>query len=397
MSNVKHLLEHLTVCWFVAVLFVASGAYFIPFNLSSLLFIGVPFIFGSYLLSPYYILDNKYVLLFLILVSLLYLGVLYSGAPSYGYFKFSIFSIYIGIFIATYKTLVKRSDLFILYGVLVGVVFILLVIINFKDPVTYLIAMRNQELRLGLDSQERENLNPIWIARCMGFVIICCLFFRSHGALTIIKYCLILASTIYILATASKGPILSLIIALFLSRFGLSFRSSIIAIVVIGLLLIMFNSLLINVVDNDFLVKRFSVGNNAAVAERIDFINEVVSRVSFVNSFFGTGTGNSAIVIENVDMRAYPHNIFLEVFFENGLFALLIVCTMFIQGYKMINRYPNDLYFRFWLCLFCFFSLNSLVSGDLPSNQFLFLSFLCLCQYFNKINNYKSRASIKYS
>jgi len=46
------------------------------------------------------------------------------------------------------------------------------------------------------------------------------------------------------------------------------------------------------------------------------------------NYIIGEGTGNFGFLFYGSDVQAYPHNIFVELFYENGVIGLLLFLSL---------------------------------------------------------------------
>jgi hypothetical protein len=77
--------------------------------------------------------------------------------------------------------------------------------------------------------------------------------------------------------------------------------------------------------------------------------------------FWGYGVGSFGYEKSNIDQLDYPHNIFLEVWFELGYIPLLIFLFIFYQVYRHIN--PKEC--SWCLALYFYFLLNLLKSSSL--------------------------------
>lgn len=85
--------------------------------------------------------------------------------------------------------------------------------------------------------------------------------------------------------------------------------------------------------------------------------------------FFGYGFGSFNYILLKIDARGYPHNIFLELFFEIGLIGLLsFICILFY----LFKHFLNKSVFTF---LFLFIFFNTLKSGNF-SDMWLFFGFI---------------------
>lgn len=80
--------------------------------------------------------------------------------------------------------------------------------------------------------------------------------------------------------------------------------------------------------------------SNSSAITRIEFLESSYFHI-FKNPFvfiFGNGIGSFGILTLNEDIRAYPHNIILEVLFELGLIGLLIFCIWIIFSIKFVRK-----------------------------------------------------------
>jgi hypothetical protein len=106
--------------------------------------------------------------------------------------------------------------------------------------------------------------------------------------------------------------------------------------------------------------------NFYSVYERLNFFDLIKNNLSF-NYFTGIGTGGFGIFFFNEDANIYPHNIFVELFVENGIIAVALFVIIIFFYLKNINK--NN----FLHLIAFYFLLASQTSGNLPSNNYLFV------------------------
>jgi O-antigen ligase len=93
------------------------------------------------------------------------------------------------------------------------------------------------------------------------------------------------------------------------------------------------------------------------------------------NPWLGQGIGSWPVVVGYGDVRAFPHNILLEIWFELGLPGLLLfgalVATALavLAPWRRLRASPMAL---LALALFISAAINASVSGDLNDNRLLF-------------------------
>jgi len=91
--------------------------------------------------------------------------------------------------------------------------------------------------------------------------------------------------------------------------------------------------------------------------------------------FFGQGIASWPVVLGLGDARMYPHNVFLEVWFELGAFGLALLCTALAIGLwqvgsiRLLRASPPSL---LALALFANAFVNASTAGDIHENRFLF-------------------------
>ena len=100
------------------------------------------------------------------------------------------------------------------------------------------------------------------------------------------------------------------------------------------------------------------------ILETMDYIEEAI--------FFGHGFGSFGLLVVGEDSRFYPHNLVLEVWFELGLFGLVVTLTLLIFPIYLFIRTFG---FKKWEYLIPYFYLfaNSLKSNSLTDHRLLFL------------------------
>jgi hypothetical protein len=106
--------------------------------------------------------------------------------------------------------------------------------------------------------------------------------------------------------------------------------------------------------------------NFYSVYERLNFLNLIKNNLSF-NYFTGVGTGGFGVFLFNEDSNVYPHNIFAELFVENGVIGVMLFIFIIFFYFKDLNK-KNILH----LIVF-YFLLASQTSGNLASNNYLFV------------------------
>jgi O-antigen ligase len=96
---------------------------------------------------------------------------------------------------------------------------------------------------------------------------------------------------------------------------------------------------------------------------------------SMFNILFGHGLGGFAGLIGDFEVRTYPHNIFVEVLYEMGLFSLMvfvfIIFTVIKRGLKQGAYACDELVWLYVMLIF--FLVRSMTTDDLSGNVFVFI------------------------
>lgn len=137
---------------------------------------------------------------------------------------------------------------------------------------------------------------------------------------------------------------------------------------------VLFNQKLINFFSTS--LRRFTSlaeGSDVSAAYRLEMMEFAAYRpfynnVDFLKMIVGYGIGSFGITFYDKDIRAYPHNIFLETFYELGLLGLLIFLCINIRVLFTL-RLRTSLFST----LFLFALLNAMKSSSI-SDLWIFFS-----------------------
>ena len=135
--------------------------------------------------------------------------------------------------------------------------------------------------------------------------------------------------------SGSRAPIISTIlvylIMIFFFRKGLRLGYQLKSIVINALLFVLLvfffrsNELAQSMLDasvNRMMVLYSDIGGNNSAQARVGHIYNSIDHIS-EKPFMGYGFGSYGVVSTGLDIRSYPHNSILEVWFELGLFGLI--------------------------------------------------------------------------
>jgi len=372
--------------WITVPIFLGYSTYFFPYSLKSffspitMIAVSVFFyILFSFLTKPRFnFVPELRILIFFFLV--LFIGLLYTNALKYGSDKLNILFAWVFLFYLYGFIIINNFDLFVKATFFSGAVFLFLLFNKFGDPITFFKSMQGEIVRLGVtksDDNEDYLLNPIWVARYLGFLFLIALYSLKKGKINYLTYAYLLCIFLYMITSGSKGPIFALIVASLIffadSRLSKNMRNIIIFIFICLGVLVLLN--FIDFFSSSFFISRFS-GESSSGAEREDLIGVALEYRGLGSFFWGTGTGNFGYIMSQRDTRAYPHNIFAELYCENGIIGASFILVML---YSVVRKYTlifKNRTLKLLCALFIFFFLNALFSGDLFSNEYLFIFFI---------------------
>jgi len=322
--------------------------------------------------------DLKVTFAFLIL---LILGLLYTKAPIYGMQKIQVLGIYLVFFILYSSTIAISFNLFVKFTIFWGIMYLGLLVANFGDPYSYLVSTISRAARLGINGDgDGAEFNPIWVARYLGHIFLFVFFYVwVERKFVVLNSILLLMLFLYLIATGSKGPTIALIAGLvvFLGQKNFStYLKFVIPILFFGLFCFILLEQ-INFFESKFFLNRFSAGTGS-VSSRENFIGEAFSPSDSFAAIFGNGTGAFGYIINNRDTRFYPHNIFAEIFCENGLLGVICFLVLLAQLWRVRGLIYNDVRVKLIFSLSIYYFLNAQTSGDLGANQYFFFSYLLL-------------------
>jgi O-antigen ligase len=324
----------------------------------------------------------------IMLLVVLCIGLFYTNAPNYGFKKIFVLYTWIILFFLYAPIIVNSYEIYAKASVFCGAVFLILLYSRCGDPISFFKAMQVQGdvVRLGFEQESGSygSLNPIWIARYLGFLFLMALFIVKKESRNFFLYGYMLVLFLYMVTAGSKGPIIALLggCLIFFTNENVSVN-----IKTIFFLILIFTVfiLLLNAIDffsSSFFIERYS-GKNTSVDDREMLINVAFQFSGIVSFLVGTGTGNFGYVISHKDERRYPHNIVAELYFENGIISLVILALIYISVLKYHRLIFKSRKLRMLFAIFVYFGLNSMFSGDLLGNEYFFIFFILF--HFEKL------------
>ncbi|MAG21026.1 MAG: hypothetical protein CMF77_02550 [Candidatus Marinimicrobia bacterium] len=230
--------------------------------------------------------------------------------------------------------------------------------------------------------------NPIPISRNLAILasMLIVLVLRQGGLSQLSWIPLLLITLLGLVSTGSRGPLLSLFLGVVVytvffepqRRLKLLLYSLLAFGVVLVLLLLLPESLTmryLQVLEGDVVVVTGGVKRMSTIAMRLEFWQ--MSIASFLadirHMLFGIGSGGFSSLFIWRDFKWYPHNMFMEVTAELGLFGLISYFTFLLLAARTIlNSRPHQgfsIQTSLWLVALLVMFFAAQFSGDLNNNR----------------------------
>jgi O-antigen ligase len=301
----------------------------------------------------------------------------YTSAPEYGGSKLLRFLL-IGtlLFIAPFLVILNEEDFRRFARLFVGF-----------SAVTAIQLVFNLESRSADAENDITRIGAGWL---MGMAILILLFYplsrnrRLQRALLIFLLPLFL---IGLMASAARGPMVAVSIAVLIGVARLLKEGKLRVLTALFLLFI----LVIGIGGAYLVLRQFDLGKYTAKAgeleslftqgsssgsagKRVDFYRATLAALPY-QPLIGTGIGSWSTFYYRNDQRNYPHNLLLEIAFEEGLIGLtafLILLGLVAAAIiRMLRTSRSHFLVLGQLVLYCL--IISLFSGDLDDNRLLWL------------------------
>lgn len=216
----------------------------------------------------------------------------------------------------------------------------------------------------------------------------------SKRVVSILSFFFILLQSMGILILGGRGPLISLLIWIVFLLLINTNKRSFASLKVLVILIIVFTIIFLLIQNNYFesrTLNRISLitrSNNMGESfnTRLYYYKESLSLFS-EKPFFGHGIGSWGVKVLNLDLRAYPHNIFLEIIVEMGLIGLLAFAALlvfFVKNALYLYK-TNTLIGTAISGIFLVMFINAMFSADLAGNRLFYFS-LGLVSYRPKQN-----------
>jgi O-antigen ligase len=320
---------------------------------------------------------------YLLLLLVLLVGLFYTRDPETGALRLLISAAFWGAFAFAFYQVFgdARSISYVLAGALAGgVAHAGLLMASIGDPFTAALDV-SRFYRLALNGE-----NPIHIARAMSVAMLIGTWWllRSERVLARLAVAALVALMGgYLVLTGSKGPMLGFAIGLVVILGALPKRALVRGVATAaaygaGVLL------LVRAAPAAFLEERFLQGGTDSLAARLE--TWTITAHAYASSrllpmVFGHGTGDSAYLLLGRSAQAYPHNIYLELLYENGAVGLMVLTAatlvplMMLARASLSGRLARDEHVAalvpILVGLYLFALVSAQFSGDLSANQWI--------------------------
>lgn len=390
-----------------------TGAIFVVIRLSVLTILSLATFFIVALLRPKYVnetfgmslkpVENRpffevtFNIFLFIFVLYTIISLIWSRAPNYGFDKIYYLLFRISIFIVFAKIVYKYPSWFLqanYFSLLIAFGLFLMLVGSPASGIDNL-------LNAGVTRLGNSDGNPLSFGRYMGFGIIVSTYYlrdikpgRYSKLIKLFVCGSIGYATVYLLLSGSRGPMIGLVVSLiavyllealkrqqFKKIFKIIFIVAFLVVCVVSLYNMLLQSSYTGLVN--YLTFRFSPEHSTGSFDaRMGSISLALNSINTPGEqLFGAGYGDFGYLKFGRDTRIYPHNIFVEIYYELGMVGILsFVGMLLIIGMKAVfSKLDNFSYFL--LTCLLFFLLNANATSDVSGNYMLFAYGFLFCGY----------------
>ncbi|EPS9350877.1 O-antigen ligase family protein [Citrobacter freundii] len=333
-----------------------------PFILYILSVLALLFLFQ---LPEIKVFDNKLVLWFIISILIVLVCLLISlyltDSSGYGFRKLTLFIIYAIVPLIIGFLFGQRFDIKIFLNCALLWSFITLVMLAISPSVSFV----DYGFRL-LPYYNGEKIDVISYSRQLSLFCLVALAILINSDLKNISIAILITCVILLFSSGSRASLLALILSsLYLFKNKLSLKMMI----VIGFIMLLLIYINLEFIQSSNIILRmsneFGNGNlNGSAGEREELIVFTIDRI-MDNPLGGFGIGQFGLDFLGIDIRSYPHNFFLEVYYELGIWSLLPMT--FLLSYPYFKSKSSNEFKSFYILTFIYM----MFSGDLGSPQYI--------------------------
>ncbi|MCF7741097.1 MAG: O-antigen ligase family protein [Candidatus Marinimicrobia bacterium] len=336
-------------------------------------------------------LNREHLGLFIIFSSILLFSLNYSNELKYGADKILKFIFFAGFFflssMAIFQSKRKVDNFvnFLRYSILaISIINLILLVRHLTSQGFFAVIVRF--------TMVEGNSSPITMARVSGLGVL--LWFLSTLESESLKQKLwsivaIIPIALTLIATNTRGPLLIVFVMIIVYLFfylDVSINKKLLA---LGLIFFIIVTLALVLPESVFL--RFillfrksnlntnqSLVNASSAARRLIFFRRLFQYLATHpwQIFLGTGAGSFFHLFKDYQLAHYPHNIFLEILFEQGILGLSIFIVSLLVLLRDFNKFIfQNKQLQTWVLPlvmgFIYYFLNAQISGDIDNNRFI--------------------------
>ncbi|MBD3347747.1 MAG: hypothetical protein GF400_00955 [Candidatus Eisenbacteria bacterium] len=321
---------------------------------------------------------------YLLLVVVLVAGILHSPAPAYALWKAFMVALYWGVFtIALYNTCPSLQAIrSLLLGLLVGGLAETAMIYLYVGSPTEIFAGAGRFYRLELAGQNPHDIGRVTAVSAL--VVTWLLMSRRRVITKLALAPSLLVMGAYMIAARSKLAGAGFVVSLGILVGVSGIRRKLLGVSLVLLCLLAVASAVALALPEEFIVEGYLKTFERSFLVRIDSWRQAMTTYadgSWADMVFGHGTGSFAHFFLGSDRQSYPHNLLVEILFENGLvgFVLLISCLA-LPVAPLLNRATRkaitaDAEVRsviaIALAFYSYAVIHSQFSGDIAVNTWL--------------------------
>ena len=320
----------------------------------------------------------EFIIIFILIYLFSIFSLAYTSSDSYSLTKVINFGTVILGFFFPLLTKEFNRDFFI-YSLTVLIFFISIVFLDFyisylnKDSIIFVSMSHEEALKL--------TIGYLSVSVANGILII--YYFFKKNQISWIQWSIVLIAMIFLVASGGRGPLLVVVLVLgsyftyqlVMSLINFQIKKLIIPIIIlsaiIGSLIIAISTKSIESNNNKAIklfessLERFqtlknSEGGGKSAYSRILYTKFAIDKIN-QQPLLGYGIGSFGFEYNNIDEKDYPHNLFLEVWFEMGVIPLFLLILFFYAVYAHISSVEC-----YWcIAIYFYFFFNILKSDSL--------------------------------
>lgn len=315
----------------------------------------------------------------IIFTFILFTASLYTRWTDYSIDKFARFSALTAPAILASPVIVRRYEHVIsmsIYIVIIGLVLTMLSFVGYSGI----------EYRL-----ETEGVSTISLGRGFGISAMICFGFALYGyhgvKIRIFYIILAMIFVFLILATGNRQGLVALIVSIVVLSVMSSWRKTFYLVLpIIGMCFIvitlLWNDLIsllpeYSILRYKLLVQGFA---DASSRSRLEMFNIAWNDIGIIGK--GWGSFANLGLRGHGEMLGYPHNIFIEIWYEHGIIPTFIMFVILLLGIWRVARdfrISKSLGVALMAGMLAFVMITSSVSGDIYSNKYELSIFMIAC------------------